>query len=280
MFCVECGAKLDDGDKYCFGCGNPVKKGGDLALPQKRIKKSKSREFKFNFYVLAVILIVLLVPVALLLFSNRGETTAFAIRIANMPSATSLDSQDGTIRECEKCEKIEIKQGDKIVAFEMEKNFEDQDGLRRHLIELAKQNDGREGTLSIFDEARRDRGIDISLDISGSIINKDKRDKERGASVIYSDLLLNKLDQELSGLQGLAPGDSVVARLWGPDFIANPCKGELSIKYLGPQWKAKFAYSIRTRQALIEVQENIHKTSRDGESLVTTELPIIREELK
>jgi len=275
MYCSQCGAQLDTADKFCTKCGTARK--GFLTSHAETSRSSEKKEFNINFYLLGLILVVLLAPIVGLLFlGNKAPSNS--ISVAKAKTAKAITGK--TIDDCDKCDEISLRIGDKSIVFPLEKGVDDSSGLRKHLIELTKQNDGKQGILTIFNENERNRVVDISLDISGSVIDKDKRDIESGSSILYSDSLFERLHKKLTGNNGLLPGDEIIVRLYGPDFVNNPCKETLAIKYLGPAWKANFVYSLRTHQALVEVVDNALISTSDHGEFRTSEMDEVESKIK
>lgn len=81
-YCAKCGAKLDEGTKFCHVCGAPV---GVTTVTKHEVRRSRT-----PFYMSAIILIAILVTVLIV-----GALVFLPIRAVNLASSQSAPAQTG-----------------------------------------------------------------------------------------------------------------------------------------------------------------------------------------
>lgn len=283
MYCSRCGIEFDKDDNFCSQCGSAARRFRVFrkASLLSDLGRQKKGGMKSNHYVVPgitlFIILVFIWGIKKKILDNK-DILLDSISIAQ--SSSFENTGDAVLKGCEKCERVDLVIDGKTTSFPLARPVKNPESLRGYLIELTKSNNDKESVLTIFDEDERNRVFDISLDISGSVVEKDKRDQENGSSSLYSDALFDKLNKVLRGTEGLLPGDDIIVRLYGPDFVENPCKQSLSMKYLGPAWKAKFLYSLRTHQGLIELSDHISVNKQNRGQFQTSEIDKVEEKIK
>lgn len=221
------------------------------------------------FFIFLVVLSLIFTPIVILL-ASPSEREDGSIRIE------ALTSENQDIRSCdENCKQIVL--GEKV--YPLQKSLDDITGLRNHLIDLAKQNDGlKQATITLFNEEKLHDYFDISFDISGSVIGINNKDIARGADVKYSDVVFEKIRDYLKS--SVNPGATIRVRLYGPALRDNPCNEILNFYYDLPKREAKFAYSDRDKLAVIKIGNVLPpKASIESDRIVTNDLDEIIEKI-
>jgi len=210
------------------------------------------------------------VKILIILLTSSSEREDGSIRIE------ALTSENQDVRSCdENCKQIVL--GEK--TYPLQKNLDDTTGLRSHLIDLAKQNDGlKQATITLFNEENSHDYFDISFDISGSVIGINNQDIVRGADVKYSDVVFEKIRDYLKS--SVNPGATISARLYGPALRDNPCNEVLNFYYDLPEREAEFLYSDRDKLAVIKIGNILPpKSSMESNRIVTNNLDEIIEKI-
>lgn len=250
MYCSSCGENIKNEDKYCKHCGE---KQDSLRPGQKKAQQKQSSSAKKSSndttwkIAIAVVFIVISAAVLLMILGEpggEGEAYEYTVRV----DAGKVADDDQRVKNCSNCENIilEYSNGEKqTIALGKHEGTE---SLRHNLI--TKQRHTNEFNLA---QHGKSKAVDISLDISGSVVELDKKQKNRGTTKVYSDLLLEELNAHLR--ENLTPGDKLSARLYGPTYRENPCRGELDMHYTGPTWEAEYFYSERQKKLIVDVKE-------------------------
>ncbi|MBI2356108.1 MAG: zinc ribbon domain-containing protein [Candidatus Doudnabacteria bacterium] len=274
MFCFNCGVEIKKSDTFCYSCGfknshvsqslfDPLSESSS----RKKSNKRDTAQAKFNPKLLGGFIILLLImvsPILILIIQGIGKGVRAEVAI----QIEALDDQSN-VENCrdENCKYIKI--GNE--TYPLAKLTEEPNSLRKHIVDLAKRFDGKDDTpLTLFNENKRNRHFDLSLDISGSVTSLDRQDLERGAQIKYSDVVFNKMQEYLTEDEPLSPGDVITVRLYGPAQQDNPCKETLTVNYTDPEYKAKFVYSNRDKTALVQIGERMPPAISQNGSVVTT----------
>src|SRR3989344_2927759 len=259
MFCVECGKPIEPNYRFCAYCGRPRRA---VAMTRTTLKSSlpqvndhSLRNLTLSLGGISVFVLVVVVGVISFLIFGGDKVSAYKV---NIISKGSPENGGTLLRSCENCKNVSIQEKDTILNLPLEKDYGKTQSLRRRLVDQAQNYNGKDGVLSFVHEEYPNRLLHLSFDISGSVQDLDKQDDRRNASKVYSDLIWERLQDVLASKENLLlQGDEVMVRLYGPTREDNPCRETLHIKYSGPSWKAKFAYSNRTKEVSILVEELI-----------------------
>ncbi|MDP3725681.1 MAG: hypothetical protein Q8R36_00610 [bacterium] len=161
---------------------------------------------------------------------------------------------DTKVNSCKNCTSVMID------GYEFPLSTTSPKGLRAYLLQLSKEYGNQPGVVSFFNEEKTGRLFDVSFDISGSVVSLNKRERDRGADELYSDVVMKKVKEYLTKTKPILPGDIVQVHLYGPAQRDNPCNETLTFKYTGQKYDASFSYSTRLDSALIRVGDKIPGT--------------------
>jgi len=260
MFCVKCGKSIELDYQFCAYCGRPNVGVAKIGVTQKSLlpRTLSNRSIQgltLSLGAVSVFVLIVVVGVVGFLIFGGDEVSEYKVSIV---SKTFSENDSAWIQNCENCEKVSIQEKGTTLDLPLEKDYKETQSLRKHLIEQAQLYNGKDGILSLFHEGYPNRLLHLSFDISGSVQDLDKEDERRNALKVYSDLILDRLEDVLASEENLLlPGDEVMVRLYGPVREDNPCRETLHVKYIGPSWNTKFAYSNRTKEVSILVEEQV-----------------------
>jgi len=260
MFCVECGKPIEPDYRFCAYCGRPnvgMTKTGTTqkSSSQRTLSNRSTQRFALSLGAVAAFFLVAISVVVLLLIFKDEEVSKYKVSIINK---VSPEDGDAWLQTCVDCKKVSIHEKDTTLDLPIEKDYKKAYSLRAYLVQQAQLYNGESGVLRLLHEDYPNRLLHLSFDISGSVQDLDKEDARRNASKVYSDLIVEKLKNVLASKENLVlPGDEVIVRLYGPTREDNPCREALHVKYIGPSWNAKFAYSNRTEEVSILVEEQV-----------------------
>lgn len=214
------------------------------------------------------------------------EVTLQDIKIDIKSKNTNNKNNRFVIDECEDCEKLTIKRRDNNEIF-FEEYFKGDNvnpHLEKYILAEAKKGDRLNSQLKL---PRIDQGykrlVDISLDISNSVVTRDKDSVIKKAENKYSDLVFQKIKNYLRepSNNGLLPNDTINVRFYGPDFKDNPCNNKLVIKYTEPEWDANIIYAKKNKQLLIELGDKLPSEVKEvGNEITTNDEEVIYQKIK
>ncbi|MSU74600.1 hypothetical protein EXS57_02365 [Candidatus Kaiserbacteria bacterium] len=202
--------------------------------------------------------IVIVAVVVGVLFLTPPKESANAIAIGKL-------SGDTQVQRCDDCTKITV--GEE--SFPLKKEKGEAKSLRGYLLAKAESHPDSK-KVELYNEDKQNRLFDVSFDISGSVLNLDKRDIERGASVKYSDFMFGKLKEYFLSAEGITPGDTIALRLYGPSLKDNACRQTLTIHYGYPQYEARYFYSVRLKDARVDIGKRLPSITTINKGDVTT----------
>ena len=213
---------------------------------------------KREVFLGVVAFLVLVSPIAYLGFKGSQKSPGIRIDLRNKTDK----SQDNNyfVDECDNCERLVIrdKNGDKFFEESLKETVNPgENKLREYLISKAKQTRQQNSSIKLFYNQFPNRLVDISFDISNSVIDKEKASIEIGADIKYTDLIFQKFKEYMKKNQKMKPHDQIKLRYYGPDFKNNPCNSSLSIKFAEWEFLADITYSERNKQILIEIGDRL-----------------------
>lgn len=174
------------------------------------------------------------------------------------------------VDECDNCNKLIIrdKKGEPVFEESLENN--DDNRLRKYLINKAAEGDKQNTYIKLSENQFPNRLVDVSFDISNSVIYRDNESLKNKANIKYSDFVFQKFKEYMLNNKGILPRNKVNIRFYGPELKNNPCNNKLVIKYTEPEWEANITYSRRNEQILIEIGNKLEpKIERNGLEIVT-----------
>lgn len=260
LFCGECGISITDSEKFCVRCGTPVRRDlgtREIVKPRQQTARRSKSEWGSKLAVAGPGIVIVLVVMSVLVFSSPKET-ANAMAIGKLSSGAQVE-------RCENCTKITV---DKE-SFPLAKNRDEENSLRGRLLTQAESHPESK-VVELYNEDKQNRLFDVSFDISGSVIDLDKSDVKKGASVVYSDFMFGKLKEYFTGVEGITPGDTIFLRLYGPSLKDNACRQTLTIHYSYPQYEARYAYSTHLKDARIDIGGRLSPITTIGKAEIIT----------
>lgn len=250
-----------------------------IGVDKKRPVRSKPPLIDKGVLLLGVVAFLIIVaPIGYLIaqsINRPPRDLRIDIKNKNNPHAGNF-----RVDECDNCNKLVIRSKDGNIIFEESLEDTKDNRFRKYLIDKAAEGDKQKTPVKIFQSQFSNRLVDISFDISNSVINRDKESLKNKAEVKYSDFVFEKFKEYVSTNQGILPQDSINVRFYGPELKDNPCNSKLVIKYTEPEWETDIAYSRRNRQILIEMGDKIpSKFEKDGSKVITNDLGEIYREM-
>jgi len=272
IFCTSCGIKASNDDKFCRACGHVLPDEFVSETQSTSVKRKPAKEAaqdKRPLIVIGSFFLLVICSMSVLIYKGVTSEVKSIINIED-------DSAAHAISSCANCTALTVEG----VKYPLQKAAEDETSLAHHLLELAQQSAGQEGTLTFFDENDSSGDIFISLDISGSVQRLVQQDKDRGAEETYADVVLRKIKNYFAEDRSLKPGDTLMLQYYGPSAKDNPCRNILTIHYLSPEYKADFAYSDRRNGARIIVKDKLPDTTRkEGSDVYTNSMDQVLSEI-
>ena len=211
---------------------------------------------------------VIVTPIVYLItqsINKPPKDLRFDIKNENNPHAGNF-----IVDECNNCSKLIIrdKKGEPVFEESLE-NSED-NRLWKYLKNKAEEGDKRNTSIKLSENQFHNRLVDVSFDISNSVIYRDSESLKNKADIKYSDFVFQKFKEYMLNNQGILPRNKINIRFYGPELKDNPCNNKLVIKYTEPEWKANITYSRRNEQILIEIGDKLEpKTERNELEIVT-----------
>lgn len=278
MYCSSCGENIKKEDNFCKFCGkkqNSVEHNN--SNPEKQAKNSDkkySKNLKNNDLLIGTgIAIIIFTPIVFLLVNAFTSEPVDQYRV--YVSTKEDNNIKNRVEECEDCEEIILQYDNGTQQTIPLGSEDDPSSLKNYIIQSA---DSKKETID-FVQNTKTKTLDISLDISRSVVDRDLKQRKRGATKVYSDLVLKKINKRLH--EDLVPGDKIIVRLYGPAHRDNPCRDTMEIRYTGPSWKVNFIQSERQKEVEMELQrEHPPNLSTKEGIMVSNNIDLITNKIK
>lgn len=258
-------------------------------LSKKRsIKTTSPLKRDWLFLLLGIIAFVAIAVLIRIFNPEPSEISPQEIKIDIKSKNTNNENNNFDIDECDDdCEKLTIRnKNNEIVFEEYLKGDKGNHQLRGYLVAEAKKGDRQDIRIKLprykIDEKDK-RLVDISLDISNSVVTRDKNSVIKKAENTYSDLVFQKMKNYLREpfSNRLLPNDTINVRYYGPDFRDNPCNNKLVIKYTESEWDANIVYAKKSKQILIELGDKLPSETKEvGNEITTNGEDVIYQKIK
>ncbi|MDO8573294.1 MAG: hypothetical protein Q7R77_00945 [Candidatus Daviesbacteria bacterium] len=249
---------------------NKTKIGKNLAeLNKKRsIKTTPPLMDKWVLLFGLITFLVVVAPIGYLIaqsINRPPRDLRIDIKNKNNPHAGNF-----IVDECDNCSELIIRDKKGEPVFEESLKSSEDNRLRKYLINKATEGDKPNTSIKLFGNQFPNRLVDVSFDISNSVIYRDNESLKNKANIKYSDFVFQKFKEYMLNNQGILPRNKINIRFYGPELKDNPCNNKLVIKYTEPEWEANITYSRRNEQILIEIGDKLEpKTERNGLEIVT-----------
>lgn len=244
-----------------------------IEIDKKRSVRSKSPLIDKSILLLGIVAFSIIVaPIGYLIAQSINKPPKqLSIDISN--KTNNPLGMNFSVDGCENCNKLVIRSKDGNIIFEESLEDTKDNRFRKYLIDKAEEGDNPNTPIKIFKNQTPNRLVDISFDISNSVIDRDNESSKNKADIKYSDFVFEKFKEYVSTNQGMLPQDKINARFYGPELKDNPCNSKLIIKYTEPEWQADIIYSRRNRQILIEIGDKLpSKFEKNGLEVITNDV--------
>lgn len=220
------------------------------------------------------IFLIILTPIGYLIVRGILTKSSGDIRIDLRNKDNDLNDKRFAVDECDDCKALVVKDKKNNTVFKesLEKTGNSEENeFREYLINKAEESGREKTTLKFFNNQFSGRRlVDISFDISNSVIDKEYKSITNKSDIKYSDLILQKLKEYMKTSRGIIPRDQINIRYYGPEFKDNPCNSNLVINYSEWEWEANIIYSQRNRQILIELGDKLNPIVEESDRGIDT----------